>query len=49
MGQLSVVLCDVSTHLVCVPVKRAIELTFRVATTPTEAPTVLVPLPAAKP
>jgi thiol-disulfide isomerase/thioredoxin len=48
-GRLDVVLCDISTHLVCVPVKRAIDLTFRVATTPSESPTVLIPLPAARP
>jgi thiol-disulfide isomerase/thioredoxin len=48
-GRVDVVLCDVTTHLVCVPVKRALELTFRVATTPSEAPTVLIPLPEAKP
>jgi thiol-disulfide isomerase/thioredoxin/energy-converting hydrogenase Eha subunit A len=48
-GRLDVVLCDVTTHLVCVPVRRTIELTFRVATTPGESPTVLIPLPEAKP
>jgi DNA-binding beta-propeller fold protein YncE len=47
-GDLSLVLCDTSTHLVCVPVRRAIEVSFRVATK-AEAARVVIPLPAAKP
>ena len=49
VGELSVVLCDTTTHLVCVPVRRSIELGFRVATTRTEAARVIIPLPEAKP
>ena len=49
VGELSVVLCDTTTHLVCVPVRRSIELGFRVATTRTEAASVIIPLPEAKP
>lgn len=48
-GEISLVLCDVSTHLVCVPVRRAIEVSFRVATTAHEKPVVWIPLPAARP
>jgi energy-converting hydrogenase Eha subunit A len=48
-GELSVVLCDVTTHLVCVPVRRSIELGFRAASVKGESPTVLIPLPEAKP
>jgi sugar lactone lactonase YvrE len=48
-GQLSLVICDVTTHRVCVPVRRAIELTFRTATSKTDARTVMIPLPEAKP
>ena len=48
-GELSLVLCDTSTHLVCVPVRRAIELPFRIATTANDTATVFIPLPEAKP
>jgi len=48
-GQLDVVLCDVATHLVCVPVRRAIEVTFRLATSKAERAVAVIPLPAARP
>jgi len=48
-GELGVVLCDTETHLVCVPVRRSIELSFRVATDKAPPPTVSISLPAAKP
>ncbi len=48
-GDLSVVLCDTSSHLVCVPVRRAIEVSFRVAAAASNAASVSIPLPEAKP
>ena len=48
-GELGGVLCDTETQLVCVPVRRSIELSFRVATDKAPPPTVSISLPAAKP
>ncbi|MBL8608351.1 MAG: hypothetical protein JNL38_13590 [Myxococcales bacterium] len=48
-GTVELVVCDVETHAVCVPVKRKIEMSFRTAKgAPTEVP-VSVPLPEARP
>lgn len=48
-GTVEVVVCDVETHAVCVPVKRKIEMSFRSAKgAPTEIP-ISVPLPEARP
>jgi DNA-binding beta-propeller fold protein YncE len=48
-GELALVTCDTATHLVCVPVRRAIDVSFRVATGTVPPPPILIPLPAAKP
>jgi thiol-disulfide isomerase/thioredoxin len=48
-GEMSLVLCDVATHLVCVPVHRRVELAFRIASPPIERKTIEIPLPQAKP
>jgi len=48
-GELGVVICDTRTHLVCVPVRRAIALSFRIASDGAEPPTIYIPLPEAKP
>jgi DNA-binding beta-propeller fold protein YncE len=47
-GELGLVLCDTKTHLVCVPVRRAIGVSFRLATDKAPPPPVMIPLPAAK-
>ncbi len=48
-GTVEVVVCDVETHAVCVPVKRKIEMSFRSAKgAPSEIP-ISVPLPEARP
>jgi thiol-disulfide isomerase/thioredoxin len=49
IGELGVVTCDTATHLVCVPVRRAIEIRFRVATDTPAPAAIMIPLPAAKP
>jgi hypothetical protein len=46
---MSVVLCDISTHRVCVPVRRTLELGFRIATNAADSRRVMIPLPEAKP
>ncbi len=47
-GEIDLVVCDVATHAVCVPVKRSLELGFVVVKDgPTEAK-VTIPLPQAK-
>jgi hypothetical protein len=47
-GDVNVVVCDVATHKVCVPVTRRIEMTFLAEGT-TNAAEVTVPLPEARP
>jgi hypothetical protein len=48
-GNVDVVVCDVETHKVCVPVKRKIEVTFAVQKGAKRKTSVDVPLPAARP
>jgi hypothetical protein len=48
-GNVDVVVCDVETHKVCVPVKRKIEVTFAVQKGGKRKANVEVPLPAARP
>ena len=48
VGDADLVICDVATHRVCVPVKREIEMSFAV-TGASRAAAVSVPLPEAKP
>jgi hypothetical protein len=47
-GDIDLVVCDVATHAVCVPLKRRLELTFAVGEGKT-AGYVTLPLPKAKP
>jgi hypothetical protein len=47
-GDVDIVVCDIATHRVCVPVKRRIEMTF-LAEGKTGTAEVSVPLPAARP
>ena len=47
-GDIDLVVCDVATHSVCLPLKRRIELTFAV-TKGSAAGKVTLPLPQAKP
>jgi len=47
-GDVNVVVCDIATHRVCVPVTRRIEMTFLAEGT-TNAAEVSVPLPEARP
>jgi hypothetical protein len=47
-GEVSVVVCDVATHRVCVPVRRDIEMSFRVAGD-VKSVDAIVPLPEAQP
>ncbi len=47
-GDVDVVVCDVATHRVCVPITRRIEMTFLTEGTSTSAE-VTVPLPEARP
>ncbi len=49
VGDVDIVVCDVATHRVCVPVRREVELPFRVEEAAPAKATVLVPLPEAKP
>lgn len=48
VGDVDLVVCDVATHSVCVPVKRELEMTFAVAGD-AAAPSVRVALPEARP
>ncbi len=48
IGDLDLVVCDVETHSVCVPIKRRVELTFAVVKN-NAAGRVTLPLPKAKP
>jgi hypothetical protein len=47
-GEIDLVVCDVATHSVCVPVKRALELGFVVVKDGPTRASVTVPLPHAK-
>lgn len=48
IGDLDLVVCDVATHSVCVPIKRRVELTFAVGKGNAQG-RVKLPLPKAKP
>lgn len=48
IGDLDLVVCDVETHSVCVPIKRRVELTFAVVKNNASG-RVTLPLPKAKP
>ncbi len=48
-GDLNVVVCDVATHRVCVPVHRRIELPFRAESGGARRVPISVPLPEARP
>lgn len=48
-GTIDVVVCDVETHAVCVPVRRAVEIEFVVGKASPAETTVTVDLPQAKP
>lgn len=48
-GEVDLVICDVATHAVCVPVKRALELGFMVGRDAPAQARVSIPLPQAKP
>jgi hypothetical protein len=48
VGDLDIVVCDTATHLVCVPLRRELELPFRVEALAPSAATVTVALPEAK-
>jgi hypothetical protein len=48
-GWVDIVVCDTATHRVCIPVRRNLELPFRVAPSVPAETTVTVPLPEAIP
>lgn len=48
-GVIDLVVCDVETHLVCVPVKRTVDIEFVVGKGSPPDTTVAVPLPQARP
>lgn len=48
-GVIDLVVCDVETHLVCVPVKRSIDIEFVVGKSHGAETSVTVPLPQARP
>lgn len=47
-GEIDLVVCDVETHAVCLPVKRSLELGFVVVKNGPEEAKVTIPLPQAK-
>jgi sugar lactone lactonase YvrE len=49
VGDVDVVVCDVATHRVCVPVRREIGMSFRLGTVAGNKTRIEVPLPEAKP
>ena len=48
-GVIDLVVCDVKTHSVCVPVRRAVDIEFVVGQGAPAETTVTIPLPQARP
>lgn len=47
-GEIDLVVCDVATHSICVPVRRALEIGFQVAKDAPAIAKITIPLPRAK-